>query len=145
MNHTFLFKEGLWTAEGCYFDEGNNRISMKGEIRITHTEKFWLMERHMIMLEGNRPEFVNSYEIIPFEKYSEFTTWRSSHPELGTLNGTFVIVEDSMISLYSSDKGNVNGAEYLLKLSNLVYKCRGCQFQGNIKTSSWAVTLYKFE
>ncbi|MBN1521946.1 MAG: hypothetical protein JW928_05370 [Candidatus Aureabacteria bacterium] len=143
--HTFLFQEGSWTAEGFFFDENGNKIPLEGKSIITHTEKFWFYDSQMRLLEGNRTEFHNSYEILPFEKYGELTTWKSNNPAIGTFNGTFVIVEDSMLSFFSSEKDNYTGYEYLLRLSSVVYKNRGCLFKGTRKISSWSTTLYKFE
>ncbi len=35
MNHTFLFKEGLWLAKGDYFDHNNMQFPVEGEVKIT--------------------------------------------------------------------------------------------------------------
>ena len=145
MDHTFLFQEGLWTIEGSFFDEGGSKIPLEGKLRITHTEKIWVIEKDITLLEGNKAQLSNRYEIIPFGDYSEVTTWRSFSSKDQTLSGSFTIIDDTIISLFVSEKGNDMGTEFFLKLSSLVYKSRGALFQGNLKCSSWAVTLYKFE
>lgn len=55
--------------------------------------------------------------------------------------GTFTIVDDSIISSYRSQDGGYGGAEYLLRISETVYKSRGVTFKGGEKLSAWAVEL----
>ncbi|MCK5707178.1 MAG: hypothetical protein KAI43_05945 [Candidatus Aureabacteria bacterium] len=143
--HTFLMYEGLWRAEGFYFDELNNKIPAQGEVKIIHMENLWINESHIKLFNEKKTEFNHRYEIIPFEEYKEFSTWSSNDTLYGMLEGTFCIIDDTITSIYSSEKGNYRGVEFLLKLSNSVYKSRGCSFKGNSKISSWAFSLYKFE
>jgi len=145
VKHTFLYYEGLWTTEGFFYDEIGTRIPQEGTFRITHSKKYWINESRTKQLDGEKKEFKNTYEIIPFEKFNEVTIWRSQSSSLGVMSGTFTIVDDSIVSVYSSEKDNYTGTEYFLKMTASVYKNRGCLFKGSKKISSWSITLFKFD
>ena len=56
-----------------------------------------------------------------------------------------VIVDDSLISVYTSQDGLYSGSEYLLQVSEAVYKNRGFAFKDDKRISSWAVELTRIE
>jgi hypothetical protein len=145
MNHSYLFEEGVWTSEGYFFDESQNRFPAEGKLRITHVEKFWISDGSTRLLEGDKREFHNKHEIIPFEKFNDYTTWRSQSSDLGAFSGNFVVADDAILSSFDSEKGNFSGFEFFIRLSRSTYKNRGCMFRGTTKISSWAMMLYKVE
>jgi hypothetical protein len=145
LDHTFLFEEGLWRAEGLYVDGTNTALRAEGTIRITHEETAWINEGSLKLLLPTPVEFRNRYEIVPFEEGRDYTTWRSLNPVIGTLLGKIVLVDDSMISQYGSEDGHYTGSEYLLQVSETVYRNRGFAFGDERRVSSWAVELTKIE
>lgn len=146
MTHTFLLQEGLWKAKGTYYNEQNNQIPVVGETRIIHAKDKWLNEGFLKLLLSSSPvEYQNKYEIIPLESERDFTTWESFNPALGNLHGKFMIVNDTIISMYVSDNGEYTGSECLIQVSETTYKNRGFAFKGNKKLSSWAVELTKIK
>ena len=77
---------------------------------------------------------------MPFE--NDITSWKSVNPELGTLLGSFAIVEDSIISLFSSEKerfwlGN------LTQINESEYSAKGVLYNAAGKISSWSVQLIR--
>ncbi len=93
-------------------------------------------------LQSEQPfRFENRYEIVPFS--NDFTSWKSFNPALGTLQGKFSIVDDTIMSIYISEDGQYSGVECLSKVSNTQYLCKGFAFNGNQKLSSWAVIMEK--
>ena len=143
MRHTFLFEEGIWRAEGTYIDGANTSLQAEGFITITHTPERWINEGALKLLLAKPVEFQNRYEIVPFEEGRDYTTWKSFNPVIGQLAGRIVIVDDSLISVYTSEDGQYSGSEYLLQVSETVYANRGFAFKENEKISSWAVQLTK--
>lgn len=139
--HTFLFNEGLWEASGTYYDAQGNRLSNEGQTVITHGPDLWISEGSMKIIGENPMEFHNRYEIIPFAPGFDFTTWRSFNPDLETLHGHYVIVEDAIISPWQSETGEFWGTEFLVQVSETVYRGRGYAFRQGQKLSSWAVQL----
>jgi hypothetical protein len=85
----------------------------------------------------------NRYEIVPFKEGRYITTWESLNPDLGTLLGRFVIVDDAIISTCRSKNGEYAGTDFLLKVSDVHYKNRGVFFKGSDKLSSWSIDLRK--
>jgi len=145
MKHTFLFEEGLWKAEGVYVDGTNTALHAEGAITITHGEDLWINEGSLKLFLTKPVEFKNRYEIIPFEEGRDHTTWKSKNPVIGTLLGKIVLIDDSLISLYESEDGLYAGSEYLLRVSETVYRNRGFAFKDDERISSWAVQLTRVE
>ncbi len=52
MEHTFLFQEGRWVANGNYTDAKNDRRPATGSTEVTHTEHGWINAGSMMMLAG---------------------------------------------------------------------------------------------
>ncbi len=86
MGHHFLFQEGSWNASGFYRDGEGNTVQLSGMTTIEHQDDLWVNEGFM-EIEGDTPVRIrNRYEIIPFERGSDSTTWRSENPPLVPLS-----------------------------------------------------------
>ena len=139
MKHTFLFTESTWAVKGTYYDEKNNPVAVTGESYVTHLKKLWFLNSNMI-LPGEKPvELKNDYEIAPFEK--DVTSWKSTNSSYGTLLGSFAIVDDSIISLFSSQKGDYFGTEFFTMISESEYAWKGILYSPAARISSWSVRL----
>lgn len=145
MRHTFLFEEGVWRAEGLYVDGTNSALRAEGTITITHTASAWINEGTLRLMLPKPAEFQNRYEIIPFEEGKDYTVWTSQNPVIGTLTGRIVVVDDSLISVYESKDRVYAGSEYLLHVSDTIYRNRGFAFKESERISSWAVELTRIE
>lgn len=141
MEHTFLFTEGIWVAKGDYYDEANNRVPVEGKTITTHLDNLWINEGYMELQLEQPVRFENRYEIIPFS--SDFTIWKSFNPALGTLQGKFAIIDDTIVSTYISEDGQYSGVKCVIKISDARYSSKGFAFNGSKKLSSWAVTMEK--
>jgi len=141
--HTFLFQEGWWIAKGQYADESGQYTPVEGHNVITHQKSVWINEGFMRLSEGDKAEFRNSYEIIPFKKEETSTNWKSRNPILGTLFGRFTIVADTIISTYKSESNEYSGVEILMQVNETTYKSRGFAVKGDRMLSAWTVTLEK--
>jgi len=143
MKHTYLFSEGIWIAKGIYYDENSNPFNVEGQSEITHLKDLWLNNSCMTLSGENPVELRNYYEIVPFAK--DFTSWKSVNPGLGTLLGRFVVVEDSIISLFSTEKGDYFGSEFLTKIDESEYIGKGVLYNAAGKISSWSIHLVREE
>ena len=83
----------------------------------------------------------NIYEIVPFERGSDSTTWRSINPDLGTLVGTFAVVGDSILSAFRTEDGSFYGTEYLKNVDPDTYANRGVLLHKGKIVSSWSATV----
>lgn len=139
MKHTFLYSEGVWISRGIYYDENNNKLNVEGRSEITHKKKLWLNKSSMILTGDNPVELRNDYEIAPFVK--GVTIWKSNNPELGTLIGRFAVVEDMILSLFSSESGEFFGSESLTKINESEYIGKGVLYSAAGKIYSWSVRM----
>jgi len=145
MNHTFLFEEGIWIAEGIYSDYKNRIISAKGETEIMHKKEFWISESKLVLkMEDRDPiEIRSRYNIKPFGKSSDHSTWVSENEFIGKLEGNYIVVGDTIISSYTSEYGGYIGTDVMVMIDKTKYKNRGCLFKDEKKISSWIVELTK--
>lgn len=143
MEHTFLFEEGLWLAEGIYYDETSRPLPFSGFAEITHSGNVWHNRSRMEIHAGQDIVIENNYMIRPFAEGSDVTTWESENPAIGLLLGRFYTVGDSIISTCISQRGTYSGTEFLMQKSESNYKSRGVFSDGAKRLSSWIVELKK--
>ncbi len=144
-DHTFLFCEGLWVAEGLCTDQYGESRPCTGKTRITHAETAWALEGVMTLPGDPAQEFRNQYEVAPFEPNEDSTTWRSVNPAIGLLHGVFAVVGDSILSRFISACGNFIGVEAMRLVSPTEYTVRGALFYRDERLSSWAMELRRIE
>lgn len=143
--HTFLLEEGLWEARGYYVDSIGVLYPVSGESRITHEGDRWINDSWMRIPADPPVEYRNRYVVDPFEEGTDRTSWVSENPALGRLRGSFVLVDDTILSVYGTEDGRLRGAEALQRASSVLYRGRGCLMEGGRKISSWAVDLKRKE
>ena len=143
--HTFLFEPAVWGAEGTFFDAAGQAVPLVGETRVTHTEKGWRNEGRVRVLTNPPLIIENRYNIIPFTPGRDTTSWVSVNPALGQLSGRFILVGESILSLFESKAGEHKGGEVLIKESDESYRGRGALLARGGKVSSWLLTLTRTE
>jgi hypothetical protein len=144
VEHTFLFQEGRWVANGNYTDEQNQRRPATGSTEISHTDQGWINAGSMMMLAGTGLiTFENRYVITPFQEGEDHTAFEAENPALGTLSGNLVIVGDSILAICFSSDGSIVSAEYLRMLSDTSYENRGFVLKAGQKTGAWELELHK--
>jgi len=144
MIHTFLFQEGIWITRGRYIDDADRVLPLAGTVRITHTDRLWLYESETeIKMEERCAKICSRYEIVPPKEGNSQLTWKSQSPDLGALTGSYVIVDDTIVSACRSKEGEYTGTEFYTKVSDTHYVSRGVFFKGDEKMSSWGVDLQK--
>ena len=141
--HTYLFEEGTWSAHGNYFDAENNDMEVKGESRIKHEKDQWHINSFMELQDAAKTRIKSTYVISAMSSSDEYSFWESDNPDLGKLLGRFMIVGDSIMSMYQSESRLYSGTEVLTKISDRKYLSKGFAFYGDEKLSSWEVTLEK--
>jgi hypothetical protein len=139
--HTYLFRQGVWSADGCYRDNEDREFPVRGETRILHGDGKWLLEGKMCLFGDEEKSFSNSYEIEPFGEGRQYTSWISFNPAIGNMAGRFAVIDDTILSEFRSADDRFSGAEALRQINNQTYRSRGALFDGGRLISSWAVTL----
>jgi len=144
MEHTFLFEQGEWTANGNYSDEKNRRLPATGTSKITHAENHWIHQSSLTMFSLTGLVAVeNRYVVKPFDEGKECTRFRAENPGLGRLSGSIVVVGDSVLAVSSSDDGSIAAVEYFRRLSDTLYENRGFLLKRDEKVSSWDLELHR--
>lgn len=141
MKHTYIFEEGNWKASGLYYDHEANQVKVFGETTIKHRKDEWVLDGFMELKLETPIRFFNKYSILPMPIGKDYTKWTSENPALGKLIGKFMIVGDTILSVYISENGIYSGSESLFRIDENKYLNRGFAFNGENKLSSWEVTL----
>jgi hypothetical protein len=141
--HPFLFEENTWIATGVYVDDQGRYHPVAGEAKITHRKDLWINDSFITLQEDKGAVYKTRYEVVPMERNKELTSWSSENQALGKMAGKFIIVDDSIISMFSSVDGAIQGTEYLRIIDEDLYSSRGCLIRGGRKLSSWALELRK--
>ena len=142
IKHTFLFNQQMWAATGVYFDSADTPVPAAGESRVIHQGGLWIVES-TVRVFGDAPlEINNRYEVVPFSADTPYVAqWKSAHTTLGRLSGKFVLIDDTILSIYQAEESIHSGTEVLVKIEDSYYQNKGCLFKGNDKLSSWAFEL----
>lgn len=139
--HTFLFREGLWRAEGEYRDGAGAVVKVDGETRVRHEPGKWLTEGVLRVRASPPREQANRTEVVPLSQGSNATHWTSESPALGTLNGRFVIAGDAILSFYASGTGRYRGFECMQQKDARTYLVRGAMLEADKVISTWVLEL----
>lgn len=141
LEHTYLFEEATWDAEGIFTDADGNQVPIEGAATVSHSAENWILSSKML-LQGEMPiEIENHYVVLPFGDTGFETEWTSHNPELGRLEGRFTLIEDTLVSTFSSPDGSIHGTEFLVQVDADSYENRGLLYQDQQLISTWAVSL----
>ncbi|MDR3154107.1 MAG: hypothetical protein LBW85_07540 [Deltaproteobacteria bacterium] len=141
--HTYLFRPGLWTADGIYFDELEKPHVQSGELLVEHAPDVWTIDSRMNVSGTDRRDFVSRYTVTPFKEGSSFTEWKSHIGGPEPVYGLFVVVQECILMPWQSQSGQYWGQESLISVSDGEYLSRGFAFIKDRKASSWAVRLLR--
>lgn len=139
--HCFLLKEGVWRAEGAYFDSLGKRTEVEGEAEIRHYPERWVSASVMRTKTPKPAESRSVYEIHPLARGNLTTPWTSQSATLGSLNGRFIVLDDAILSTWESATARFRGSETMLLRSDGRYSARGTLFDGGKLMSAWLVEL----
>jgi hypothetical protein len=141
VEHTFLFREGLWRSEGEFFDGNGNHTAVEGEAHIRHYPDKWIYEGVLRTLTPKPVEHRTVYQIQPFAPGNFATPWTSKSASFGTLHGRFIVVGDAILSAYESATGRYRGQDTILRRDEKRYGARGALFDGGKLLSAWTFEL----
>ena len=141
--HTYLFQEGAWVATGYFIDESGRNIPVGGESRITCAGNKYEIKSHMTAKHDDSKQFENNYEVWQPNDGDDFTEWVSLNSAIGKMRGKFVVVAESILSIFRSENGIYSGSEYLRRVDDTTYENRGFLFEGEKRLSSWVIELSK--
>jgi hypothetical protein len=138
-DHTYIFQEALWTAEGTYRDTAGAVYPVEGESTVSHGADSWSIEGNLRLFGDERAAFVTNCRVEPFAPAAAYTSWVSDSPHLGRMEGRFAVVEDVILSHFRSDDGRCGGSECFRRIDAHTYRGRGVLYRDGSLVSSWAV------
>lgn len=141
MEHSYLFEEATWITSGFYIGESGKKVRAEGRSIITHQPNLWLVQGIMTIYTESPSELGITYQVRPFGEVCDTTPWSSMNNALGRIDGQFVVVDDSILSVFQAPGGKHRGTEYLRYLEVDRYLSRGALFRGHKKASSWMMEL----
>jgi len=109
-----------------YFDDSGRSIPLEGKTRVTHLHRLWVNEGALELKPAEGSIVIHSrYEVTPFEEGLSTTSWKSSNPAVGELTGSFILVDDAILSVCRSGDGLFGGSEFILRVDDEQYLNRG--------------------
>ena len=140
MMHTYLLPGRRWQASGIFYDENGQTFPLTGRSRVTHVDSEWTLDASMEVLFESPVQLCNTYTIRSTDT-GHTLAWTSFNPALGQLSGTFSIIGNSIISVYSSGDGAYSGSETLIQVDEHTYHNVGVAFHNGKRLSAWTVLL----
>ncbi|MDR1042184.1 MAG: hypothetical protein LBR80_18850 [Deltaproteobacteria bacterium] len=141
--HTYLFRPGLWQADGVYYDGQEKPHVQSGELLVEHAPHVWTIDSRMNVSGQDRRDFVSQYMVTPFKEGVSFTEWTSQTGGPEPVFGLFVVVQESILMPWHSQSGQFWGQEVLSSVNPDLYLSRGFAFIQDRKAYSWAVRLVR--
>lgn len=145
LEHQYLSREGVWWAVGEFADAAGATSAVRGETLVRHLPGVWICESVLAAspagARGRLAEHRNRCEIIPFTSGSRSTHWTSRNSSVGRLNGRFVIVGDSILSMCSSPTGRYRGVECVQRVDTMRYSARGTLLEEDRVLSTWSLEI----
>ena len=140
MTHTYFLAGRQWQASGSYYDEDGVSYELSGLACLSRSQSEWTLDGHMEVKLDDPVRFHNKYQIHGTS--SAFTyRWTSYNPALGVLKGTFDIIGDNIISVYTSESGEYSGTETLIQVDENTYHNVGVSFRNGRRMSAWTAVL----
>lgn len=139
--HVYIFREGIWLAEGRYWDEYGRSVLLEGQTRVSHDPDAWWIESFLNLMTRPPSRVENTYRVTPFAPDSPVSSWAARNPSLGRLNGMLSVVEEGILSSFTSSDGRFSGCEAYMRLDSKSYRNEGSLFEEGRRLSSWAVVL----
>jgi hypothetical protein len=140
-HHTYPFEPAVWEADGRFIDASGQVSPARGQVRIRHKGAVWVSTGVMRVLREPALEFTSTCTLEPMAPGADTSAWSSENPVLGKCTGTFVLIADTIVSLYRSLDGIHTGTEVLLKVDDDHYVNRGVLLRDGDKVSAWAMDL----
>jgi len=143
MNHTLIFKEGIWKLKGYYTIKDKSRVKINGILQIVHTEKEWKINSTLNINSEEPLILKDSYEIVPFREDVFTTSWNLKSSNIGNLSGNYMIVDEKILSVGKTEDDLFAITEYFQKISDVKYKSKGFILEDDDMIESWTLTLNK--
>ena len=143
MAHTFLFEPAVWTASGTLWRADGEALEAIGRTEIAHRPECWLLSGTLKVLGSPPAEFVHAYWIEPPGPDRASLKWTFESATFGTLRGRFVVMGESILSVYACESSGYHGSEHLGQIDANTYRSVGVLLLKDQITYSWQLMLQR--
>jgi hypothetical protein len=140
-SHSFLLQPGRWIATGRFCGAGGSHPA-RGETTVLRDSALWRIKGVMEVLADPPMRMENRYGIRPCNAPDRLD-WVSENPAIGRLTGTFLLLDDAILSEFRSADGAWRGEERLARRSAGRYAAAGRLLAGKYVVSEWRVDLVR--
>ena len=125
MEHTFLFQNARWQAQGFYYSkEVGAAAPLTGETVVTRAGDNWTIDRSMDISWETPVHIEDHYDIHTTNNAAQFD-WVAQDTKLGTMNGAFIALPSIITSSYTVPDTDISGSEMLMQVSETEYLMEG--------------------
>lgn len=135
MEHTYLFTNAVWRAEGVYHNADGTATPLTGRSVVVREGTAWTLTSYMDVASEPPVRYENSYEIRTTVNPAQLD-WISHNPALGTLTGSFIALPGIITSSYVVPDSPYSGSEMLMQVDMDTYKMQGV-FNRDGEPESW--------
>lgn len=135
MRHTYLFEDREWEAIGTYLDQKGTTLTLAGKVHCFHNPDSWTLNGYM-KVAAKKPYVLKQEYTITEAIQNDILKWEATNSDLGTLTGTFSIVENTILSNYCSPDGSIQGQEVFIQTELYTYKNYGVCYKAGKKLFS---------
>ncbi|HET6469667.1 MAG TPA: hypothetical protein VFG43_14930 [Geminicoccaceae bacterium] len=143
--HGFLLTPGQWRVDGIFLDAGGVAVAARGTVLIRHGPDSWHNLTRIELSTSPARAFENRYEIAPLVAAAASTPWRAFNAQFGAILGRFVLVEEMILSSFTSEDGRYQGGETFRRVDDGHYDNAGWLALGAEVLSRWRLDLHREE
>ncbi len=141
MRHTYLLEPGIWTGTGTFWREDGEPLPAECRTEVAHQSDCWLIAGSLKVLGSPPVEFRNAYSIEPPAKKGGCLRWNSENATLGKVQGTFSVLDQCILSVYTGATAGYHGAEHYGRIDADHYQASGVLLLEARRVSSWEILL----
>lgn len=135
MEHTYLFTNAVWRAEGVYHNADGTTAPLTGRAAVVREGAAWTLTSCMDVASEPPVRYENKYEIQATVNPAQLN-WTAQHSSLGTLNGSFIALPGILTSSYAVPDSPYSGSEMMMQVDADTYKMQGV-FNRDGEPESW--------
>lgn len=141
MTHTYLFEPGIWRGTGTFWREDGEPLLAECRTEVAHQGDCWLTCTTLKVLGAPPVEFLTACQIEPPGRKGACLKWTSENATLGKLQGTYSVLESSIVSVYRCSASGYHGAEHYGRIDAEHYRAAGVLLLEERRLSSWELLL----
>lgn len=139
MGRSVLLNPAQWKGSGAFWDENGNKMAGNAHLHVSHGEENWAIESNLAVVNG--PSFKSVYSLAPVGADDWRVTWEAQNEALGQLMGEFLVLDETVLSRFTTPGGTARGVECLSRVSAKEIRWSGALYVDGRLAGGWEVKL----